>query len=682
MSYRQLLPWKEPTGGTSFRIISGDFVVVDPSADSGSGTGIVHIAPAFGEDDYRVAREAELGFLQLVDVRGAMTDDCPEGVAGLFLQGRRSGPSCAFSGRREASSRKSSTSTTTPFCWRASDDPLIQYARPAWFVGTSRFKEDLLRNSNAVKWVPDHIRTGRFGKFLENNVDWALSRERYWGTPLPIWRCEATGHLEAIASYEELLGKPDVQGTEVWESAKAESPELSNHLRVHRPYIDAVTYQSPKDSSARMRRVTEVIDCWYDSGAMPFAQWGYPHVPGSDKQFAEAFPADFISEAIDQTRGWFYSLLAESTLVHQGRDVPHPYKTCIVLGHIGDDEGRKMSKSLGNYVSPTEAIDAHGADALRWYFLSQGNPWTNARFSLTRVGEAKKGLSRSGFKTSTASLLIYANIDGFDPAAGLADAADVDGATLAGGDGYRPVQERGLMDRWVLSELQLATRAVDESLGSYDILGGSRALFDFVDRLSNWYVRRSRSRFWASGMTEDKHDAYWTLYECLVTVSRLSAPFVPFFSESTYQNLVARRWPGSQPESVHLCDFPSANEELIDEELSRRMRLTLDLVALGRAARVEAKLRVRQPLRELTVCVRGVDARRGTGRVASGHRGGAQCQENHLRRGRRSVRRVHLEAELSQDRPEARQARPEAQARPRRGRRGRAACPARRQGRV
>ncbi|MBN1443733.1 MAG: isoleucine--tRNA ligase, partial [Planctomycetes bacterium] len=562
------------------------------------GTGIVHIAPAFGEDDYRVARENGLGFLQLVDEKGLMTPECGE-FAGQFCKDADRGIVRHL--RREGLLLKEEICRHDyPFCWRAKEDPLIQYARPAWFIRTSRFREEMLRNNRAVRWVPENIRDGRFGKFLEGNIDWALSRERYWGTPLPIWRCDRTGHTEAIGSYDELLAKPGVEGTEVWEDARRADPAISGHLKVHKPYIDAITYRSPVDPEGRMRRVSEVIDCWYDSGAMPFAQWGYPHVEGSRERFEGAFPADFISEAIDQTRGWFYSLLAESTLVHSGREVPHPYRTCIVLGHVCDEAGRKMSKSEGNYVPPGEVLDAHGADALRWYFLSQGHPWTNARFSQNRVAEAKKDFLIR-LQNVYSFFVIYANIDGFDPREGIESASDVSPATLAGAKGYRSVAERSLMDRWILSQLQIAVRQAIGAMESYDILGASRALFDFVDDLSNWYVRRSRPRFWGSGMTADKLDAYWTLYECLVTLSRLIAPFTPFFAEEIYRNLVAGPWEGSQPESVHLCDYPEPEESMIHEDLSRRMRIVRDLVALGRAARVEARLRVRQPLREAVV---------------------------------------------------------------------------------
>ena len=597
-SYRQLLDFKEPEGGKAFEIIAADFVVIDAAQEHGSGTGIVHIAPAFGEDDYRIAREQDLGYLQLVDEQGRMTAETGE-LAGKFCKDADR-EIIALLKVNGSLFRRESYRHEYPYCPRAKDDPLIQLARPAWFIGTSRFKKELLENNSGVNWYPEHIRDGRFGKFLEGNVDWALSRERFWGTPLPVWRCDKTGHTEAIGSYAELLEKPGLEGTEAWQKAVEEDPGISEHLQVHKPYIDEITYESPGEPAGRMRRVTEVIDCWYDSGAMPFAQWGYPHVEGSEEQFSAAFPADFISEAIDQTRGWFNSLLVESTMLHGGRESPHPYRNCVVLGHVCDKNGVKESKRLGNYTSPKEAFDTHGADAIRWYFLSQGHPWTNARYGLDRVAEAKKDFLIR-LQNVYSFFNIYANIDNFDPTRGNGGATDADGTTLAGAEGYTEVASRGLMDRWILSELHLTTRRVTDAMDGYDLLSSSRALFAFVDNLSNWYVRRSRARFWGSGMTDDKLDAFWTLYECLVTVSRLIAPFTPFFAEVLYRNLVAEPFGDSQPESVHLTDYPEVNEALVDEELSRQMALATELVALGRAARVEAKLRVRQPLREAVV---------------------------------------------------------------------------------
>ncbi|MBI4601863.1 MAG: isoleucine--tRNA ligase [Planctomycetes bacterium] len=580
--YRQLLPYARPEGGRSFEVVCADFVSIDASLEDGFGTGFVHIAPAFGEDDHRLMKSAGLGFLQLVDEKGRMTPEvtgfegvfCKEADRGLVRHMRSQG--LLF--REEAYVHE------YPFCYRAESDPLIQYARPGWFISTSRFREAMLANSSKVSWVPDNIRDGRFGNFLESNVDWALSRERYWGTPLPIWRCEATGHMEAIGSYAELLSKPDVRGTDAFDRVLERKPDLPGHLRVHKPYIDQVTYRSPKDPEARMRRVPEVIDCWYDSGAMPFAQWGYPHAPGSRERFEAAFPADFISEGIDQTRGWFYTLLAESTLVHEGKAYPHPFRTCLVTGHVCDEKGLKMSKQKKNYLDPKEVLDAHGADAMRWSFVSQVHPWTSLRFSMDRVGDAKKDFLIR-LQNVWSFFVIYANIDGFDPAA-------------AGAGGPSPRRGKGLLDRWIVSELHATARRVTSCLDGLDILGATRALFDLVDHLSNWYVRASRPRFWASGLGEDKLDAYATLYECLSVLSRLIAPFVPFFAEDLYRNLVAGPSGGKAAESVHLTEYPAADERLIDEALSRRMDLALEVVALGRAARAEAGLRVRQPLRK------------------------------------------------------------------------------------
>ena len=579
--YLPPLPFKAPEGGRSYLIVAAPFVTVDASPDAGFGTGFVHIAPAFGEDDYRLAKSEGLGFLQLVDSKGLMTAEVP-GLAGVFCKDADRGLIRELKSRgvlfREETYRHD-----YPFCWRAENDPLIQYARPGWFLSTSRFRDDMLKNSAQVNWVPPNIGEGRFGKFLESNVDWALSRERYWGTPLPIWRCEVTGHMEAVGSYADLLAKPGVEGAGAFDDAKAANPGLSEHLRVHRPYIDSITYRSPKDPKARMRRVPEVIDCWFDSGAMPYAQWGYPHAEGSEAALAQAFPADFISEAIDQTRGWFYTLLAESTLLQTDQGYPRPFRTCLVTGHICDEKGYKMSKSKKNYLEPKVVLDAHGADALRWSLLSQVNPWTSLRFSTDRVAEAKKDFLIR-LQNVWGFFVIYANIDGFSPSAGSAPL----------------VAQRPLLDRWILSELELTTRTVTNALDSFDILTAARSLFDFVERLSNWYVRASRPRFWASGLGPDKRSAYSTLHECLTTFARLAAPFVPFFAEDMHRSLAVGVVPGAQ-ESVHLEDYPTCDERLVDDGLARRMAVVLQIVSLGRAARAAAGLRVRQPLHEAIV---------------------------------------------------------------------------------
>ena len=470
---------------------------------------------------------------------------------------------------------------------------------------TSAFKDEFLANNAEVQWLPGHIKDGRFGDFLRNNVDWALSRERFWGTPLPVWRCEATGFMEAIASFDELLAKPDLQGQEVWEAAKAADPALPDDLQVHRPYIDALNYQSPKNPSARMRRVIEVIDCWWDAGSMPFAQWGFPHVEGSRDKLWERYPADFISEAIDQTRGWFYGLMSINTLLWgEGSEdayraggpeaePPHPYKACITLAHVMGEDGKKMSKSKKNYREPGYIFDAYGADAMRWYFFSAQPPWTPVQFKEDNIRDAQRDFLVRLYNVFS-FFNIYARIDGFDPGLSSGSAPS----------GWRPPSERAELDRWILSELHRTTRRVREAMDGFENYPAAGALRDFVDGLSNWYVRRSRERFWRAEVDQDKWDAYNTLYEVLTTSAKLIAPFTPFFAERVYRNLVAE--PGAAvgarvPESVHLCDYPEATEALIDEDLSRRMELVRQVVSLGHAARSDAGLKVRQPLAEVEV---------------------------------------------------------------------------------
>ena len=500
----------------------------------------------------------------------------------------------------------------------------------------------MLANNAQIQWLPPHIKEGRFGNFLESNVDWALSRERFWGTPLPIWVCEKTGEMEAVSGYDELLSKPGVAGTQVWEAAKAKKPELPDDLKVHKPYIDAVAYDSPFAEGARMRRAPEVIDCWYDSGAMPFAQWGYPHRPGSHELVAKRLPADFISEALDQTRGWFYSLLAISTLIFDERagtasaviapasgrgggvpgapqgaegtapsdpprpmagaiPYPHPYRACIVLGLMLGEDGQKMSKSKRNYREPNEIFDRYGADALRWYFFANQPPWTGIRYSEQAIKDAiPEFLLRLwnvyGFFVN------YANTDGFDPAARLVgDVGQLDADVLAKADGYRPAPERRELDRWVLSELAATTRTVIAKMEAFDNYAACQALSEFVDALSNWYVRRSRDRFWSPNKTDpDKRDGYFTLYETLLTTCRLIAPFTPFIAEAMWRNLVGG-FGERATESVHLCDYPTVNEAAIDPVLSQRMALGREIASLGRSARMSEKIRVRQPLAKVEV---------------------------------------------------------------------------------
>ena len=442
-----------------------------------------------------------------------------------------------------------------PFCWRAEEDPLIQYPRRSWFIRTTAIQGSDAGQQQAGQWLPEHIRDGRFGNFLETNVDWALSRERYWGTPLPIWVCEETGKTEAVASYDELLAKPGVSGVEVWQQAKQQRPDLPDDLRVHKPYIDEVTYDSPFAAGARMQRVPEVIDCWFDSGAMPFAQWGYPHQPQSD-QFDCQFPADFISEALDQTRGWFYSLLAISTLMFgpdpssqqewaTSRDrttlpFPHPFRNCIVLGLMLGEDGGKMSKSKRNYREPQEIFDRYGADAMRWYFFANQPPWTSIRYSERAIKDSIPEFLLRLWNVYS-FFVIYANIDGFDPAERLSGAVgQLTADDLARGNGYRPLAERSELDRWILSELSKDLREVVQRLDEYDNFNACGRLNAFVDALSNWYVRRGRERYWSGDkQSPDKLDAYWTLYECLLTTSKLIAPFVPFLAEYLWQKLVA-----------------------------------------------------------------------------------------------------------------------------------------------
>jgi len=628
----------------AWRVVAADFVTTD------SGTGLVHQAPAFGEVDFDVLKQEQQRF-----VPGAG----PELICAVGPDGRFTAEAGDYEGRWVKAADKDITRELRdrglllhqeqyihdyPFCWRAEQDPLIQYPRQSWFVRTTQFKDAMLRNNRQIRWLPEHIRDGRFGNFLESNVDWALSRERYWGTPLPIWVCEQTGHMEAVASYDQLLAKPDVQGVEVWEEAKAAMPNLPDDLKVHKPYIDAVTYQSPQAANARMRRVPEVIDCWYDSGAMPFAQWGYPHRGG--EQFADQFPADFISEALDQTRGWFYSQLAISTLLFSGNgeegrnpaqsdpdrpavDYPHPFRNCIVLGlmlaewwedlktkerYLTEEEAKqkaagkiahrvgKMSKQLRNYPPPQEIFDTHGADALRWYFFANQAPWNSIIYSEQAIKDSIPEFLLRLWNVYS-FLVIYAGIDRFDPSAQIqGDADQLTADVLARAETFRPVDERGELDRWILSELHRMLATVIERMDAYDNYPACQRINDFVDALSNWYVRRSRDRFWAADkQAPEKLDAYWTLYECLLVLSKAIAPFVPFLAETMWRNLAGSGFASQVTQSVHLCDYPQPDEALIDTELSERMGLMREVTSLGRRARMDASLKVRQPLSKVEV---------------------------------------------------------------------------------
>ncbi len=593
--------------GDIWCVIAGDFV------DLETGTGIVHIAPAFGEDDYRICKEQNIGFLCYVNPDGTfderVTDADPHDqkpFAGQFCKDADKGVVRLLKARGQLL-KQETYRHPYPFCPRAEDEPLIQYARKSWFIRTSQFIEDFLANNRQIAWLPEHIRDGRFGNFLESNVDWSLSRERYWGTPLPVWVCEKTGYMEAIGSYAELLAKTDVQGLEMWAQTKAAHPDFSDHLKVHKPYIDAVTYQSPKDPAARMRRVPEVIDCWFDAGCMPFAQWGYPHAPGSEERFHGNFPADFISEAIDQTRGWFYALLAISTVVHgHNAPWPHPFKTCICLGHIMGEDGTKLSKRLKNYREPKVLFERYSADALRWSFFAKNPPTSTGRLSEHNVEEAQREVLIRWFNVYS-FFTIYANLDGFDPASapaevlarvldGPSDLAETSGVPRApdGVAPYAPVAYRAELDRWILHELARTAVEARRAMDAYECNPAARLISEFIDSLSNWYVRRSRARFWAAEWTQDKADAYWTLYECLLTLSRLAAPFLPFFSEVTWRTLV-KPLPGAA-ESVHLAAYPDADAASIDAALLGEMAATREAVSLGLSARRSQNIKVRQPL--------------------------------------------------------------------------------------
>ena len=603
-------------GDKSWRVIAADFVTTD------SGTGLVHIAPAFGEDDYNILQreqksvgEDALPLIHCVGPDGKFTTDAPEFVRGRWVK------ECDKDILRDLKTRKLLVHQTQylhdyPFCWRAEQDPLIQYPRESWFIRTTACKESMLANNRAIHWLPGHIQEGRMGKFLESNVDWALSRERYWGTPLPIWECTETGKQEAIASYKELQGKPGVEGFEVWKAAKAANPALPDDLSVHKPYIDAITYQSPFAEGARMQRVSEVIDCWYDSGAMPFAQWGFPQQ--GKENFSQQFPADFISEALDQTRGWFYSLLAISTLLFEGEGqdtaeelqiqhaMPHPFRNCIVLGLMLGEDGDKMSKSKRNYREPGEIFDKYGADALRWYFFANQPPWTSIRYNEQAIRESIPEFLLRLWNVYS-FFVIYANIDDFNPAENFPTLAEEDAAfslavdTLEKAPHYRPVAERSELDQWILSQLHRTIEEVTAAMDRYENYEACGHLTAFVDALSNWYVRRSRDRFWSGEpKAPDKLDAYWTLYECLLTICKMVAPFIPFLAEVIWKNL-AQPFGTQAAESVHLCDYPLSESGRVDERLLERMALMREITSLGRSARMEAKQKVRQPLPRVEV---------------------------------------------------------------------------------
>ncbi len=532
------------------------YVVCDTYVTLTDGTGVVHIAPAFGEDDAKVGRNYDLPFVQLVDGKGNMTEETP--YAGVFV--KKADPMVLEDlDKKGLLFAAPKFEHSYPHCWRC-DTPLIYYARESWYIKMTAVRDDLIRNNNTINWIPESIGKGRFGDWLTNVQDWAISRNRYWGTPLNIWECNC-GHQECIGSRAELAersGNP--------EDAKVE---------LHRPYIDAVTMKCP-ECGGEMHRVPEVIDCWFDSGAMPFAQHHYPFE--NKDIFEKQFPAQFISEAVDQTRGWFYSLLAESTILFNKA----PYENVIVLGHVQDENGQKMSKSKGNAVDPFDALQTYGADAIRWYFYSNSAPWLPNRFHGKAVQEGQRKFMGTLWNTY-AFFVLYANIDNFDASKYTLD--------------YRKLS---IMDKWILSKLNSVVGEVDDDLGNYKIPEAARALQEFVDDLSNWYVRRSRERFWAKGMEQDKINAYMTLYTCLVTFCKAAAPMIPFMTEEIYQNLV-RSVDASQPESIHLCDFPKVEEEHVDKKLEADMDIVLKAVVMGRACRNTANIKNRQPVNTMFV---------------------------------------------------------------------------------
>lgn len=549
--YEPLFPWALGT----FRE-KAFYVVCDSYVTLTDGTGVVHIAPAFGEDDYKVGRRYSLPVVQLVNERGCFDERCPE-LNGLFAK-KADKRILDMLEEKGLLFKKVPFEHSYPFCWRC-DTPLLYYARSSWFIEVTKVKDRLIAANRSVNWMPDTIKEGRMGNFLENVIDWGLSRDRYWGTPLPVWVCPDCGAIEVMGSKAELKEKCHVEG----------------EIELHRPYLDGLVCTCPK-CGGRMKRTPEVIDCWFDSGSMPFAQYHYPFE--NKDLFEETFPADFISEAVDQTRGWFYTLLAISTILFDRA----PFKNCIVLGHVNDKDGIKMSKHKGNVVDPWSVLDKQGADAVRWYFYTNSAPWIPSRFGAEAVSEVQRKFQGTLWNTY-AFFTLYAEIDGYDPSK-----YDLDGCKLS------------LMDKWVLSKLNTLVKSVDRMLAAYNITDSARAIQDFSDVLSNWYVRRGRDRYWGSEMTEDKAAAYTTLYTVLVTLAKVIAPYTPFMAEMMYRNLVPAFYPDA-PVSVHLCAFPVADESRILPALEKGMGDVLDVVALGRAARNAGSLKNRQPLAEMLV---------------------------------------------------------------------------------
>ena len=546
--YEQLMPFGK-VEGKAFEVIHGDYVTLS------DGTGVVHIAPAYGEDDSLVAKANGITFINLVDKEGKFVEEVTP-WAGKFVK-KCDESICKWLEENNKLFKAEKHLHSYPHCWRC-DTPLLYYPKESWFVAMTTLRDKLLENNNKINWYPDNIRTGRFGKFLENVIDWGISRDRYWGTPLPIWECEC-GHKECIGSIEEL---------------KQKGVNVPEDIELHKPYIDEVHLNCP-ECGKEMERVKEVIDCWFDSGSMPFAQLHYPFE--NKELFEQNYPAQFISEAVDQTRGWFYTLLAISTAVFDR----NPFENCIVLGHVLDKKGLKMSKSKGNVVDPFEVLDAQGADATRWHFYTASAPWLPTRFSTDDVSEAGRKFLSTLWNVYSFYVL-YAELDNFNPLQ------------------YADFQSENVMDKWIMSKLNTLVKDVDAKLNSYDITNAALAIEDFTDELSNWYVRRNRARYWSQELTDDKIGAYVTLYRVLVTLSKVAAPFVPFITEEIYQNLVVNL-DSNAPESVHLCLWPEADEAAIDKNLEKEMDLAYTIVKLGRSARNGANIKNRQPLSKMLV---------------------------------------------------------------------------------
>ena len=549
MQYEQLMPFAK-VDGKAFVVIHGDYVTIE------DGTGIVHIAPAYGEDDSFVSKQNGIAFVNLVDKEGKFVPEV-EPWAGKFVKDCDK-DICIWLARQNKLFSSAKHMHSYPHCWRC-DTPLLYYPKESWFVKMTAVRDKLLENNNKIHWMPDTIRTGRFGKFLENVIDWGISRDRYWGTPLPIWRCSSCGHLECIGSRKELEEK---------------GINVPKGVELHKPYLDPIHLKCP-DCGKEMIREKEVIDCWFDSGSMPFAQWHYPFE--NEEIFKKNFPAQFISEAVDQTRGWFYTLLAISTCIFD----TNPFENCIVLGHVLDSKGLKMSKHLGNVVDPFDVLNTVGADATRWHFYTSSAPWLPTRFSIKDVEETQRKFLSTLWNVYSFYVL-YAEIDQINPLT------------------FGKINSTNVMDQWILSKLNTLVKDIDQKLEQYDITNAALEIEEFTDELSNWYVRRNRARFWAHEMTEDKKAAFATLYQVLVTLSKVAAPFVPFVTEEIYQNLVVGL-DSKAPESVHLCDWPVADEKAINKELEKEMGLAYTIVKLGRSARNAANIKNRQPLSEMLI---------------------------------------------------------------------------------